>query len=106
MQEFTGAGVFLTKWGSFGAGEGQLNLPYAVRAGANGIVYVSDSSNFRVQKFSFSPPAIPTMPGWGIVVMTLFMLVVGSIVGGNRTTLGGGPDAKVPEAPLRHRKSL
>jgi hypothetical protein len=53
MQKFTGTGIFLTKWGSFGAGEGQFNLPYGIRAGANGIVYVSDSSNFRVQKFAF-----------------------------------------------------
>ena len=56
VQKFTGTGVFLTKWGSFGTGEGQFNLPYAIRAGANDIVYVSDSSNFRVQKFAFPAP--------------------------------------------------
>ena len=54
MQKFTGAGAFLTKWGSFGTGEGQFNLPYGVRAGADGLVYVADSSNHRVQKFGFA----------------------------------------------------
>jgi len=53
MQKFTGAGTFLASWGSVGSGEGQFNLSYGIRAGADGIVYVSDSSNFRVQKFRF-----------------------------------------------------
>ena len=51
MQKFTGDGVFLKKWGSLGAGEGQFNFPYAIRAGGNGFVYVADSGNQRVQKF-------------------------------------------------------
>jgi tripartite motif-containing protein 71 len=51
MQKFTGGATFLTKWGSFGTGEGEFNLPYAVRARGNGFIYVSDSSNHRVQKF-------------------------------------------------------
>ena len=54
MQMFTGDGDFLTKWGSLGTGEGQFNLPYAIRAGGNDLVYVADSSNHRVQKFFFA----------------------------------------------------
>ncbi len=55
MQKFTGDGAFITKWGSFGAGEGEFNLPYAVRASGDGFVYVADSSNHRVQKFRVIP---------------------------------------------------
>ncbi len=56
MQKFTGTGVFVTKWGSSGTEEAQFNLPYAVRAGGNGVVYVADSSNHRIQKFQFAIP--------------------------------------------------
>ncbi len=55
MQQFTGAGAFLTKWGSFGSQEGQFNSPYAVRPSGDGFVYVADSSNHRVQKFRVTP---------------------------------------------------
>ena len=58
----------------------QFNLPYAIRAGANGRVYVSDSSNFRVQLFQFAQPAIPATSEWGLVVMTLLALTVGTVV--------------------------
>ena len=47
------------KWGSFGTGEGQFSSPYAIRAGADGVVYVADSSNHRVQKFLFVPCDCP-----------------------------------------------
>jgi hypothetical protein len=80
MHKFTGAGAFLTKWGSLGTGEGQFNLPYGIRAGANGLVYVSDSSNFRVQMFRFAQPAIPTTSEWGLVVMTLLALTAVTVV--------------------------
>ena len=56
MQMFTGSGEFLTTWGGEGNGEGEFNLPYAIRPGADGIVYVSDSSNFRVQQFLVTVP--------------------------------------------------
>ena len=46
----------MTNWGSPGTEAAQFNLPYAVRAGGNGVVYVADSSNHRIQKFQFATP--------------------------------------------------
>jgi DNA-binding beta-propeller fold protein YncE len=43
---------FLTMWGSEGAGDGQFNDPRAVTTDAAGNVYVADTINNRIQKFS------------------------------------------------------
>ncbi|TMB49822.1 MAG: hypothetical protein E6J56_22675 [Deltaproteobacteria bacterium] len=54
IQEFTNTGTFLTKWGSFGSGDGQFgsNSPTAVAVDASGDVFVADNGNNRVQKFA------------------------------------------------------
>ena len=51
VQKFDANGVFLSKWGSFGTGNGQFNGPYGIVADATGNVYVADSGNNRIQKF-------------------------------------------------------
>lgn len=51
VQEFDASGRFVAKWGSFGAGDGQFETPYAVGAGARGDVFVADADNDRVQEF-------------------------------------------------------
>src|SRR5262249_17111995 len=43
---------FLTKWGSSGTGDGQFSGPHAVAADAAGNVYVADSVNNRIEKFT------------------------------------------------------
>ncbi len=50
IQKFTGAGTYLTQWGSNGSGDGQFLGPVAVATDAAGNVYVTD--NQRVQKFT------------------------------------------------------
>ena len=47
-------GTFVTKWGSFGSGNGQFNDPNGVAVDGSGNVYVADSNNNRIQKFSCS----------------------------------------------------
>ena len=63
IQKFDSSGNFLLKWGSpriingihlGSAGDGQFNNPYGVAVDDSGNVYVSDSSNQRVQKFDSS----------------------------------------------------
>ena len=49
--KFDRAGKFLLAWGSKGDGEGQFNLPHAVRVDSKGRVLVADRENKRVQVF-------------------------------------------------------
>jgi streptogramin lyase len=47
-----GAQSFILQWGSPGSGDGQFNEPRGVATDAAGNVYVVDSGNARVQKFT------------------------------------------------------
>ncbi|HOL09915.1 MAG TPA: SBBP repeat-containing protein, partial [Bacillota bacterium] len=52
IQKFNASGEFLTKWGSFGTGDGQFDFPYGVAVDSSGNVYVADTGNHRIQKFN------------------------------------------------------
>jgi DNA-binding beta-propeller fold protein YncE len=43
---------FITKWGSFGTGDGQFNGPRLIAVDSSGNVYVADTANNRIQKFT------------------------------------------------------
>lgn len=43
---------FLSKWGSAGSGDGQFQDPHGVAVDGSGNVYVADTQNHRVQKFT------------------------------------------------------
>jgi hypothetical protein len=49
IQKFAPEGKFLTEWGEFGDGPGQLNVPPGIPVDAAGNVYVSDSHNHHFQ---------------------------------------------------------
>ncbi len=53
IQKFDSNGNFITKWGSYGSGDGQFNYPgpKSVSIDALGNVYVVDEGNSRIQKF-------------------------------------------------------
>jgi len=46
------SGVFVTKWGTEGTGDGQFDEPVGVAVASDGSVYVADAPNGRIQKFT------------------------------------------------------
>jgi streptogramin lyase len=49
--EYTADGKKITEWGSPGNGPGQFRLPHSIQIDENGIIYVADRENGRVQRF-------------------------------------------------------
>src|SRR3989304_6037290 len=43
---------FVTKWGSYGTGDGQFNFPNGLAIDSAENIYVADTSNHRIQKFN------------------------------------------------------
>jgi tripartite motif-containing protein 71 len=54
VQKFTNTGVFISEWGSPGAGDGQFSRPSGVAVDSSNRVYVADRSNQRIQRFDSS----------------------------------------------------
>ena len=49
--KFDSGGTLLTKWGSQGTGPGEFDTPHSIVVDAEGLVYVADRQNRRVQIF-------------------------------------------------------
>ncbi|MBI1891371.1 MAG: 6-bladed beta-propeller [Burkholderiales bacterium] len=76
IQKFNNNGMFITKWGTnrgvpntdellnWGKGNGEFFLPNGIRV-AGAFVYVSDSSNNRMQKFTLSGTYVGKWSGFG-----------------------------------------
>ena len=43
---------FILKWGIYGTGDGQLDRPQGIGTDSGGNVYVADTYNNRIQKFT------------------------------------------------------
>ena len=52
IQKFSSDGAFITKWGSYGSGDGEFDWPCGIAVDLNGSVYISDVKNLRIQKFN------------------------------------------------------
>ena len=44
--------TYVTSWGSHGSGPGQFAGPYGVAVDAHGEIYVADTHNSRIEKFT------------------------------------------------------
>ncbi len=62
--KFTAAGKLIKTWGMKGPGPGEFNTPHAVRVGADGLVYVADRENKRIQIFDADGKLIRIWPGF------------------------------------------
>ncbi len=51
IQVFTATGGFITKFGSFGSGDGQFGGTSELAIGGSCTLYVADLGNDRIQKF-------------------------------------------------------
>lgn len=49
--EYSGDGKKLREWGSAGTGPGQFRLPHSIQVDENGVIYVADRENGRIQRF-------------------------------------------------------
>ena len=52
IQKFDSNGAFITKWGSYGTGNGKFSHPTGIAVDSSGNVYVADRFNARIQVFS------------------------------------------------------
>ena len=52
IQKFDSDGTLITKWGSYGTGDGQFNGPSGIAVDSSGNVYVADTNNYRIQVFA------------------------------------------------------
>jgi DNA-binding beta-propeller fold protein YncE len=62
IAQFTSHGAFLSEWGHSGVGPGGLSTPSGLAVDRQGNVYVADTGNYRIQKFS---PSGRPLRQWG-----------------------------------------
>jgi DNA-binding beta-propeller fold protein YncE len=62
--KFDKDGRFLLAWGKKGRGDGEFNLPHAIRIDAKGNVYVGDRENNRIQVFDANRKFIRKIEGF------------------------------------------
>lgn len=62
VAKFDSAGRFLLAWGRRGTADGEFHTPHAIVRGADGLVYLTDRENDRVQVFQPNGRHVATWP--------------------------------------------
>jgi sugar lactone lactonase YvrE len=65
--EYTADGSKVRQWGSAGTGQGEFHLPHSIVVDQEGVVYVADRENGRVQKFDLEGRFLGEIPDLGRV---------------------------------------
>lgn len=100
--KFSRDGKYLLEWGTRGTGPGEFGLPHNVVVDAQGLVYVTDRDNQRVQIFDANGKFLNEWTGTG-GISGLAMTGDGHIVTGNVVRdLKGNVVAKLPDAAIAH----
>lgn len=65
--EYTAEGKKLREWGSAGAGPGQFHQPHGIAVDSDGIIYVADRQNGRLQRFDLNGRFLGAWDNLGMV---------------------------------------
>jgi len=63
--EYAADGRRLRQWGEPGTGPGQFHLPHSLQIGPDGVVYVADRENGRIEKFDLDGKFLGEIAGLG-----------------------------------------
>ena len=63
--EYTGDGTKIREWGTAGTGPGQFRLPHSIQIDEDGVIYVADRENGRVQRFDQGGKYLGEWPAFG-----------------------------------------
>ncbi len=66
VMKFDSAGTLLTTWGSQGTGPGEFDTPHSIVVDSDGLVYVADRQNRRVQIFDADGTYVSERPYKGL----------------------------------------
>lgn len=100
--KFSRDGKYLLEWGRRGTGPGEFWLPHNIVVDRQGLVYVTDRDNQRIQIFDVNGKFLNEWTGIG-GISGLAMTGDGHIVTGNVVRdLKGSVVAKLPDAAIAH----
>lgn len=60
VEVFSGTGTYITTWGTRGSADGDFLFPQGIAFAPDGTLYVSDSSNGRIEQFSIGSNSVGT----------------------------------------------